>query len=62
MNCEEWKKAFEITLKYLDSEYYDEITDEDTYISALKNEDYNVEWIQDLKVLRKAYLKLKTEQ
>jgi len=53
------KKVFEVALKWLPIEIYEEVVDEVSYNKALQKQNYNSEYIQDLKVLRGAYLDLK---
>ena len=58
----DYKAAFEAALRWLLREVLEEVEDRDSYNRALENENYSPEYIQDLKTLRRAYLKLKEEQ
>ena len=58
----DYKAAFETALRWLLREVLEEVEDRDSYNRALENENYSPEYIQDLKTLRRAYLKLKEEQ
>ena len=58
----DYKAAFETALRWLLREVLEEVEDRDSYNRALENENYSPEYIQDLKTLRRAYLKLREEQ
>ena len=58
----DYKAAFEAALRWLLREVLEEVEDRDSYNRALENESYSPEYIQDLKTLRRAYLRLKEEQ
>lgn len=58
----DYKVAFEAALRWLPREVYKEVTDRANYNKALENENYCPEYIQDLKVLRRAYLRPKEEE
>jgi len=57
----DYKIAFEIALRWLHHEVYKDITDEASYNEALENNNYCPEYIQDLKLLRRAYLDLRRD-
>ena len=55
----DYKIAFEVALRWLPHEgVYKEVVDKASYQKAIKNENYNPEYIQDSKLLRRAYLDL----
>ena len=54
----DYKAAFEAALRWLLREVLEEVEDRDSYDRALENENYSPEYIQDLRTLRRAYLKL----
>ena len=54
----DYKIAFEVALRWLDHEVYRNVTNEISYNEAIKNKNYALEYIQDLKLLRRAYLDL----
>ena len=55
----DYKIAFKVALKWLPHEgVYKEVVDKASYQKAIKNENYDPEYIQDLMVLRRAYLDL----
>ena len=58
----DYKAAFEAALRWLLREVLEEVEDRDSYNRALGNESYSPEYIQDLKTLRRAYLKLREEE
>jgi len=54
----DYKIAFEVALRWLPHEIYEEVINMDKYDKAIENENYAPEYIQDLKLLRRAYLDL----
>ena len=54
----DYKIAFETALRWLHHEVYKDITNEVSYNEAIENKNYAPEYIQDLKLLRRAYLDL----
>jgi len=55
----DYKIAFEVALKWLPCEgVYEEVVNKASYEKALENKNYTPEYIQDLMILRKAYLDL----
>jgi len=55
----DYKIAFETALRWLYHEVYKDITNKVSYNEAIENKNYAPEYIQDLKLLRRAYLDLK---
>lgn len=54
----DYKMAFEAALRWLHHKVYKDITNEVSYNEAIKNKNYAPEYIQDLILLRRAYLSL----
>ena len=56
----DYKIAFEVALRWLPHEgVYKEVVDKASYDKAIENKNYTPEYIQDLMILRKAYLDLR---
>jgi len=58
----DYKTAFKIALKWLPLKgVYEEVVNKANYDKAIENKNYTPEYIQDLMILRKAYLDLSKE-
>ena len=59
----DYKIAFELALEWLRiAGVYEEVVNKASYDKAIKNKNYALEYIQALKLLRKAYLNLRREK